>query len=129
MSSDKIRPERNQQYNNFYDSCWCKQCTSKHFQNDFNKWTSGNDKIDKFFQDAQLNANNRGFGTIHYIMDRLENEILNNGKDTMAIHLKIYGEFASIRFFFGITQNPETQSYMMVLDYAKDRNLREIFKN
>ena len=66
---------------------WCKPCYSKHFQNDFNNWTSGNDKIDKFIQDAQLNANDfleviewipydifkdvkqigkGGFGTIHY---------------------------------------------------------------
>ncbi|RHZ70114.1 hypothetical protein Glove_275g18 [Diversispora epigaea] len=59
---------------------WCKPCNSKHFQNDFNNWTSGNDNIDKFIQDTQLNANNRwkviewipydgfkgGFGTTHY---------------------------------------------------------------
>jgi hypothetical protein len=66
---------------------WCKLCNSKHFQNDFNNWTSRNDKIDKLIQDAQLNANDRweviewipydrfkdvkqigkgGFGTIHY---------------------------------------------------------------
>ncbi|RHZ65778.1 hypothetical protein Glove_311g3 [Diversispora epigaea] len=66
---------------------WCKPCNSKHFQNDFNNWTSGNDKINKFIQDAQLNANRNwrviewipfdrfkdvkqigkgGFGTIHY---------------------------------------------------------------
>ncbi|RHZ77963.1 hypothetical protein Glove_168g18 [Diversispora epigaea] len=51
---------------------WCKSCNSKHFQNDFNNWTSGNDKIDKFIQVAQLNADIfwkigiDGFGTIHY---------------------------------------------------------------
>ena len=66
---------------------WCKPCNSKRFQNDFKKWTSGNDEIDKFIQDAQLNANSwweviewipydrfkdvkqigkGGFGTIHY---------------------------------------------------------------
>ena len=59
----------------------------KTFPNDFNNWTSGNDKIDEFIQDAQLNANDSneiiewipydrfkdvkqigkgGFGTIHY---------------------------------------------------------------
>src|SRR3954454_25292309 len=81
--SDEICPECNQEYNGY----WCKPCNSKHFQNDFNNWTSGNDKIDKFIQDAQLNANYNwdviewipydrfkdvkqigkgGFGTIHY---------------------------------------------------------------
>ena len=84
MSSHEICPECNQEYSVYY---WCKPCNSKHFQNDFNNWTSGNDKIDKFIQDAQLNANYNyeiiewipygrfkdvkqigkgGFGTIHY---------------------------------------------------------------
>src|SRR2546423_11490513 len=36
--------------------CWCQSCNSKHFQQDFNKWTSGNKEIDKFIQKFQLNA-------------------------------------------------------------------------
>ena len=77
-------PECNQERSGY--KC-CKSCNSKHFQNDFNKWTSRNDKIDKFIQGAQLNANydwqviewipydrfkevkqigRGGFGTIHY---------------------------------------------------------------
>ncbi|RHZ69997.1 hypothetical protein Glove_276g51 [Diversispora epigaea] len=35
---------------------WCKSCNSTRFENNFDKWTSGNDIIDKFIQDAQLNA-------------------------------------------------------------------------
>src|SRR5918912_296447 len=35
---------------------WCQSCNSKHFQQDFNKWTSGNKEIDKFIQNFQLNA-------------------------------------------------------------------------
>ncbi|RHZ74096.1 hypothetical protein Glove_227g138 [Diversispora epigaea] len=45
----------------------------------------------------------------------------------MEIHLKTRTGGASIRFY-GITQDPETHSYMMVLDYAKDGNLREYLK-
>src|SRR4051794_3225217 len=37
-------------------SLWCKSCNSKHFQQDFNKWTSGNKEIDEFIQKFQLNA-------------------------------------------------------------------------
>src|SRR6185369_12132920 len=55
-------PECNQEYNGY----WCKPCNSKHFQNDFNNWTSGNDKIDKFIRDAQLNANGN-WGAIEWI--------------------------------------------------------------
>jgi hypothetical protein len=35
---------------------WCQSCNSKHFQQDFNKWTSGNKEIDEFIQTFQLNA-------------------------------------------------------------------------
>ncbi len=36
---------------------WCKTCNAKHFQQNFEKWTSGNVDIDKFIQDAQLSVN------------------------------------------------------------------------
>ncbi|RHZ76335.1 hypothetical protein Glove_199g140 [Diversispora epigaea] len=45
------------EYNQKYDRYWCNPCNPKHFQNDLNIWTSGNVKIDKFIQDAQLNTN------------------------------------------------------------------------
>ena len=45
----------------------------------------------------------------------------------MAIHLKARNEGASIRFY-GITQDPKTHKYMMVLEYAADGNLREYLK-
>ncbi|RHZ74189.1 hypothetical protein Glove_227g55 [Diversispora epigaea] len=155
---------------------WCKPCNSKHFQNDFNNWTSGNDKIDKFIQDAQLNADRNwqviewipydgfkdvkqigkgGFGTIHYArwidgciekwdienqqwkryyensevaLKKFDNFVnFNDVLNEMEIHLKSYTKSASIRFY-GITQDPETLSYMMVLDYATDGNLREYLK-
>ncbi|RHZ61221.1 hypothetical protein Glove_349g97 [Diversispora epigaea] len=164
-------PECNQKCNGY----WCKPCNSKHFQNDFNNWTSGNAKIDKIIQDAQLNADDwleviewipygrfkdvkqigkGGFGTIHYArwidgsilkwdienqqwkrcwysyeegevaLKKFDNFV--NFND-MEIHLKTHAEYATIQFF-GITQDPETHSYMMVLDYAKDGNLREYLK-
>ncbi|RHZ85056.1 hypothetical protein Glove_71g149 [Diversispora epigaea] len=159
-------------------SKWCEPCNLKHFQNDFNNWTSGNDKIDKFIQDAQLNANDKweviewipynrfkdvkqigrgGFGTIHYArwidgyiekwdIENQQWERYNKGKEValkkfdnfvnfndvlneMEIHFKTYctDVNTSIRFY-GITQDPETHSYMMVLEYAKDGNLREYLK-
>ncbi|RHZ80192.1 hypothetical protein Glove_139g279 [Diversispora epigaea] len=175
--SDEICPECNQ---NSYEFGWCKPCNSKHFQNDFNNWTSGNDKIDKFIQDTQLNANGSldviewipydrfkdvkqigkgGFGTIHYArwidgnignwdienqqwkrynkdkevaLKKFDNFVnFNDVLNEMEIHFKTYTgskyNFTSIRFY-GITQDPETHSYMMVLQYAKDGNLREYLK-
>ncbi|RHZ54972.1 hypothetical protein Glove_421g51 [Diversispora epigaea] len=163
--------ECNQEYSGFK---WCRSCNSKHFQNDFNNWTSGNDQIDKFIQDVQLNANfwkliewipcdrfkdvkkigKGGFGTIHYArwidgpieewdienkqwkrygksevaLKKFDNFVkLNDVLNEMAIHLKTYTKFASIQFY-GITQDPETYSYMMVLEYIADGNLREYLK-
>src|ERR1051325_2263403 len=46
-------PECNQP--NTYKN-WCKECYSKKFQQNFGNWTSGNEHIDKFIQEAQLNA-------------------------------------------------------------------------
>ncbi|RHZ46134.1 hypothetical protein Glove_633g8 [Diversispora epigaea] len=170
--SSNICPECNQEWNGW----WCKPCNSKRLQNDFNNWTSGNDKIDKFIQDAQLNADvnweaiewipydrfkdvkqigKGGFGTIHYArwidgirewdienqhwkrwdgevaLKKFDNFVnFNNVLNEMEIHFKThagsYGS-SSIRFY-GITQDPETHSYMMVLYYAKDGNLREYLK-
>jgi hypothetical protein len=37
-------------------SPWCQSCNSKHFQQDFNKWTSSNKEIDEFIQNFQLNT-------------------------------------------------------------------------
>ncbi|RHZ65622.1 hypothetical protein Glove_313g65 [Diversispora epigaea] len=167
MSSyNKICSECNQEYTDVWINKWYKPCNSKHFQNDFNKWTSGNDNIDKFIQDALLNANNKweviewipydrfkdvkqigkgGFGTIHcarwidgYIekwdienqqprqyqdedeevgkevaLKKFDNFVnLNNVLNEMAIHLKTRTGLSSIRFY-GITQDPETHSYIM----------------
>ena len=35
---------------------WCQPCNSIHFQQDFDKWTSSNEEIDKFIRKIQLNA-------------------------------------------------------------------------
>src|ERR1043166_1362573 len=32
---------------------WCHSCNSKHFQQDFRNWTSGNLEIDEFIQEYQ----------------------------------------------------------------------------
>jgi serine/threonine protein kinase len=44
--------------NPYTDYQWCQQCNSKLFQQEFLKWTSKNEFIDKFIQEAQLTAKN-----------------------------------------------------------------------
>ncbi|RHZ48177.1 hypothetical protein Glove_557g4 [Diversispora epigaea] len=114
-------PECNQGWNGW----WCKPCNSKHFQNDFNNWTSGNDKIGKFIQDedAQLNANYPNYVIEWILYDRFK-EFKQIGKGGFGT---VHYANSSIRFY-GITQDPETHSYVMVLGYAEDGNLREYLK-
>src|SRR5436190_1096388 len=35
---------------------WCQSCNAKHFQQNFQNWTSGNHDIDEFIQKTQLKA-------------------------------------------------------------------------
>src|SRR5438128_953878 len=35
---------------------WCRACTAARFRKDFNKWGSGNTKIDSFIQNTQIHA-------------------------------------------------------------------------
>jgi len=48
--------ECNQENTYYY---WCFACNAKHFQQNFEKWSSGNVDIDKFIQEAQISANER----------------------------------------------------------------------
>ncbi|RHZ88737.1 hypothetical protein Glove_21g104 [Diversispora epigaea] len=138
---------------------WCKPCNSNHFKNNFCKWTSGNEIIDKFIQDAQLNANwykkviewmpyNRfkdikeiskgGFCTIYYakngklevVLKKFDNFVKLNEEflNEVAIHLKTIDTASSI-LIYGITKDPETNEYIMVLEYMPDGNLRDYLKN
>src|ERR1044072_7287217 len=60
----------NNRYNQYP---WCQSCNSKRFQQEFNKWTSGNKEIDKFIQKFQLNATNRHEVLEWIPYDRFEN--------------------------------------------------------
>ena len=55
------------------DYNWCQSCNSKHFQQEFNKWTSGNKEIDEFIQKFQLNATNEHEVLEWIPYDRFEN--------------------------------------------------------
>ncbi|RHZ64772.1 hypothetical protein Glove_320g54 [Diversispora epigaea] len=175
MSSDNRCPECDHGY---YTWKWCEQCNSRHFQNDFDKWTSGNDKIDKFIQDSQVNATSKnqviewipydrfkdikeiakgGFGTIYkakwivgeikrwdfenqqwlrggqmnVALKKFNNNFVDLNVDFLneiAIHLKARSKYVSIQIY-GITQDPKTRKYIMVLQYMPGGNLRDHLKN
>ncbi|RHZ67758.1 hypothetical protein Glove_299g105 [Diversispora epigaea] len=176
IASDKICPECNQSITPSWT--WCRPCNSRHFQNDFDKWTSGNNTIDKFIQDIQINADNEfkviewipydrfkdikqiakgGYGTIYYAkwidgrttrwdvenkqwnrlsqqgvaLKKFDNNFASLNEDFLneiAIHLKASRNNASIQIY-GITRDPETNEYIIVLQYMSNGNLRDYLKN
>ncbi|RHZ85365.1 hypothetical protein Glove_66g94 [Diversispora epigaea] len=132
MSSDEKCPECNQEY----DRYWCKPCNSKRFKNYFNKWASGFGTIHYArWIDGPINEWDienqqwkRYFENLEVALKKFDNFVnFNDVLNEMKIHLKTQTGLTSIRFY-GITQDPETHSYIMVLEYAKDGNLREYLK-
>ncbi|RHZ60924.1 hypothetical protein Glove_350g61 [Diversispora epigaea] len=156
---------------------WCKSCNSTHLKNDFDKWTSENDTINKFIQDTQLNADwykliewipydrfqdikqiaKGGYGTIYYAiwvdgyieswniddqqwkrygqlevaLKKFDNilDIREDFLNEMAI-LSITNDVpASSVGFYGISKDPETHEYMMVLEYFEGGSLRNYLNN
>ncbi|EXX61410.1 hypothetical protein RirG_171420 [Rhizophagus irregularis DAOM 197198w] len=59
---------------------WCKSCNTKHFQQNFKNWTSGNHEVDGFIQKTQLKAKNHREILEWIEYDRFENiEYLTKG--------------------------------------------------
>ncbi|GBB91098.1 hypothetical protein RclHR1_18210001 [Rhizophagus clarus] len=154
---------------------WCKPCNTKHFQQNFKNWTSGNDDIDKLIQDTQQSADDNyhilewipynkfcdieyiakgGFGKVYkakwidgyiwcwdnkiqnwermdsnefvalkslYNSENVTSEFINE----VTVHRKTVKSFEdSVTRVYGITQDPETKDYMMVMEYAENGSLR-----
>ncbi|RHZ80806.1 hypothetical protein Glove_132g221 [Diversispora epigaea] len=119
------------QYN--YLNWWCKKCNSKRFQNEFNKWTKWI-PYDRFKDVKQyidrpidkwniVNQQWKRYGKSEVALKKFDNFVnFNDALNEMSTYLKLYIKLASIQFY-GITQNPETHSHMIVLDYAADKNI------
>ncbi|EXX64131.1 kinase-like domain-containing protein [Rhizophagus irregularis DAOM 181602=DAOM 197198] len=161
---------------------WCKSCNVKHFQQNFNNWTSGNNEVDKFIQKTQLRAKRYeeilewieydrfenveylakgGFGTIYkaiwkdgYIeewdsennqWERKEYWIqhknfpvvlkcLHNSQNVTSEFLREIESHTMIisdgvTRCFGITKDPESNNFMMVIEYAEEGSLRQYLNN
>ncbi|GBB97012.1 hypothetical protein RclHR1_00290010 [Rhizophagus clarus] len=152
-----------------YTDCykkWCKQCQVNNFRGRFSNWTSGNEKVDKFIQEKQLNINNHKDIIFKWIPYSQLNNIKEIGKyDFITIYsaewkdgplswcsdykkyekkfdysyeevvLKclhisynnITNEFLNEIYeahkhlpIYGMSQNPDTKDYIMVLDITYD---------
>ncbi|CAB4403140.1 unnamed protein product [Rhizophagus irregularis] len=133
---------------------WCKSCNAKHFQQNFKNWTSGNIEVDKFIQKTQLKAKRYqeilewieydrfenveylakgGFGTIYKAIwkDGFVLKCLHNSQSEFLREIKSHTMIISICISrcFGIIKDPESNNFMMVMEYAKDGSLRQYLDN
>jgi serine/threonine protein kinase len=171
---------------------WCRSCNARHFQQDFDKWTSGNFEIDGLIQKYQLEATNPdkllewipyerftnidylaegGFGTVYraeWIDRPIESwdikernwkrkkrevqhgrgcdcafcnyglvalKVLKNSQgmnsdflQEIILHKKIDNTIRIVKCY-GISQDPETRNYVMVMQYMTDGDLRQYLRN
>ncbi|RHZ73656.1 hypothetical protein Glove_230g124 [Diversispora epigaea] len=108
---------------------WCHPCNAKQFQNEFDKWTSGDREIDKFIQQIQLNANNFQ-EIIEWIpFNRLKNEtyLAKGGFGTVYKAIWLDG-FIQLSFKFGWCRNGKQSVCLKSLDNLTNKNdfLQEI---
>ncbi|GES86525.1 kinase-like domain-containing protein [Rhizophagus clarus] len=83
---------------------WCKSCQANHLKSNFTNWTSGNEKIDDFIQKLLLKIGEYDDAIFEWIP-------YNRFIDIKEIRK---GLTYSIENSYGITQNPNIKSYMVV---------------
>ncbi|CAG8672352.1 17772_t:CDS:2 [Cetraspora pellucida] len=96
--------------------------------NEFSNWTSGDDGLDRFLQQTQLETP-QAFIEKPLIValkslknsQQLSEEFLDEFKRHGSLKLDGCGYVVHCH---GVTRNPETQEYMMVMNYAEDGDLR-----
>ncbi|CAI2165189.1 8134_t:CDS:2 [Funneliformis geosporum] len=161
-----------------YSIQWCKACEMKRFEQQFESWSSGNDDIDCFILESQLNSSSY-FDYLEWIsFDRLQDIELADAGDYGRVFQAIWkdgprerwdmknsqyvrcgeclvalkcfedSQTFSSDFFdqlskyiqcesnsgqniircYGITQDPKSKEYMLVLQYAKDGNISNYLK-
>ncbi|CAB4411488.1 unnamed protein product [Rhizophagus irregularis] len=108
---------------------WCQSCSSKRFQEEFKNWTSGNPEIDKFIQSIQIKANKeqiiewieyKNFENVEYLARGVE--LLREAE--LHVIANECGSVGVIRCY-GITKNPETNEFMMIMERGINGSLRQ----
>ncbi|GES80845.1 kinase-like domain-containing protein [Rhizophagus clarus] len=122
---------------------WCNKCNSKHFQDEFKNWTSGNELIDELIKNKQLEASSYvettwidgyiyrwdykenkwvRFNSIEDCLKRLDNSHTISQEFLQEVNTQLnaqrYGNTIRIH---GVTKDPEHDDYMIIMDYAKRR--------
>ncbi|CAI2170183.1 19447_t:CDS:2 [Funneliformis geosporum] len=91
---------------------YCSSCSSSHFQRNFDRWTSGNNDIDKLIKSTQT-SNRQVF--IEWLEVSLLHCSHHQHKEIMPI--------------YGLTQDPITKDYMVVMKFIERGNLRNFIND
>ncbi|CAB5369351.1 unnamed protein product [Rhizophagus irregularis] len=89
---------------------WCKPCQIDYLRKNFTNW-SGNEKIDEFIKEMQLKVNNP---------NDMINEFIN---EIRAYSMNKCG--SNIIKIYGISRDPKTKNYIIVLQYAEGGNFND----
>uniref|UniRef100_U9UR81 Uncharacterized protein n=1 Tax=Rhizophagus irregularis (strain DAOM 181602 / DAOM 197198 / MUCL 43194) TaxID=747089 RepID=U9UR81_RHIID len=95
--------------NNEYE--WCKQCQINFLTENFTKWTSENEIIDDFIQETQLNVDEYDNVLFEWILYNQFNVKEISKSDSTPVKAYLANETE----IYGISQNPDTKDYVMVL--------------
>ncbi|GBB98677.1 hypothetical protein RclHR1_00330004 [Rhizophagus clarus] len=120
-------------YTNIYYK-WCKPCLLNNLKQNFANWTSGNEEIDKIIKEMQLKINKYNdiifewipydeFNNIKEI--NLNNELLN---EINSYSIEIFKN-NDILNMYGISQDPDTKNYILVLNSDYCEKCNEIYTN
>ncbi|CAG8512928.1 1101_t:CDS:2 [Ambispora gerdemannii] len=99
--------------NSSYD--WCNVCNRKILETNFAQWNGGDNNINEFIRETQRKAN-KHLNYIEWVEFDLIIDLKFLAKGGFDSHLRI----------FGITCDPNSLEYMMVLKFAKGGDLHSI---
>ncbi|CAB5373606.1 unnamed protein product [Rhizophagus irregularis] len=103
----------------FIEKLWCKKCDPYKI---IEGWTSENPDIDKFIKDTMYS---RKYGTwLEWVpFDRFTN------MNMLEICWDVYLEENFTLGFYGMTKDPVTKEFMMIIEFASRGSLRSILSN
>ncbi|CAG8439019.1 7127_t:CDS:2 [Scutellospora calospora] len=141
------------QYNHHNPSFYCQPCNTKRFRQDFDKWSTGNDKLDRLIQRSQTKSKNiyellewipysnlkeitrisqGGFATVFsaiWVDGPMQRFDLNKQQWSRAgISMVVFKEFHNSKdsSFEFLEEDPKSKNYGIVMKYASLGSLRRI---
>ncbi|CAG8567476.1 4648_t:CDS:2 [Acaulospora morrowiae] len=110
--------------NSTYATQFCEFCIQKYLEQNFHKWDSGDNKINKIIQES---LERRGEPQ-QIVLKQLNSSMDDSWLNEVTSHFSIDKIAQYILPCYGITRNPQTDEYMLVLNIM-EQNLQEYLIN